>query len=123
MLVSHGADLEARDGEGLRPIHVAARAGRHAALLALLAAGADAWSLTSRRWNALHYSVVGGHLETTRLLAYWDADSGVLGRQKNSAGVAATDLGRCGGGAAVDACACVSSRDARACKESSGGTY
>eukprot|EP00903_Cladosiphon_okamuranus_P019482 g17915.t1 len=94
MLVSHGADLEARDGEGLRPIHVAAKTGRHVALLALLAAGADAWSVTPRKWNALHYSIAGGHLETTRLLAYWDADSGVFSRQKNSAGVTAMDLGR-----------------------------
>lgn len=96
LLVSHGADLEARDGDGLRPIHVAAKTGRHVALLALLAAGADAWSVTPRKWNALHYSIAGGFFDATRLLTYWDADSGVLGRQKNSAGVAAMDLGRCG---------------------------
>lgn len=107
MLVCHGADLEARDGEGLRPIHVAAKTGRHVALLALLAAGADAWSVTPRKWNAFHYSIAGGYVKTTRLLAYWDADSGVLGRQKNSAGVAAMDLGRCDGGPAEQ-----SSRDA-----------
>lgn len=101
LLVSHGADLEARDGDGLRPVHVAAKTGRHVELLALLAAGADAWSTTPRKWNALHYSVAGGHLDATRLLAYWDADSGILGKQKNSAGVAAMDLGRCGRGSAV----------------------
>lgn len=101
LLVSHGADLEARDGDGLRPIHVAAKTGQHVALLTLLAAGADAWSVTPRRWNALHYSIAGGHLDTTRLLAYWDADSGVLVRQNNSAGVAAMELGRCGGGSAA----------------------
>lgn len=98
LLVSHGADLEARDGDGLRPIHVAAKTGRHVALLALLASGADAWSVTPRKWNALHYSIAGGYLDAARLLAYWDSDSGILGRQTNSAGVAAMDLGRCGRG-------------------------
>lgn len=94
--MSHGADIEACDGDGLRPIHVAAKTGRHVALIALLAAGADAWSLTPRKWNALHYSVAGGHLSTTRLLAFWDSDSGVFGRQTNSAGRTATDLTRHG---------------------------
>ncbi|CAB1096907.1 unnamed protein product [Ectocarpus sp. CCAP 1310/34] len=94
MLVSHGTSLEAQDADGLRPIHFAARKGRHIALLALLTAGADPWSVTSRRWNALHYSAASGSLWCTRLLAYWDSDSGVLARQENSAGTTAMALGR-----------------------------
>ncbi|CAM9689933.1 unnamed protein product [Ectocarpus sp. 4 AP-2014] len=94
MLVSHGTSLEAQDADGLRPIHFAARKSRHIALLALLTAGADPWSVTSRRWNALHYSAASGSLWCTRLLAYWDSDSGVLARQENSAGTTAMDLGR-----------------------------
>lgn len=95
MLVSHGTSVEAQDADGLRPIHFAARKGRHIALLALLTAGADPWSVTSRRWNALHYSSASGSLWCTRLLAYWDSDSGVLARQENRAGTTAMDLGRC----------------------------
>ncbi|CAM9962215.1 unnamed protein product [Ectocarpus fasciculatus] len=94
LLLSHGTRLEAQDANGLRPIHFAARTGRHIALLALLTAGADPWSVTSRRWNALHYSVASGSLWCTRLLAYWDSDSGVLARQESSAGTTAMDLGR-----------------------------
>ncbi|CBJ25448.1 conserved unknown protein [Ectocarpus siliculosus] len=94
MLVSHGTSLEAQDADGLRPIHFAARKGRHIALLALLTAGANPWSVTSRRWNALHYSAASGSLWCTRLLVYWDSDSGVLARQENSAGTTAMDLGR-----------------------------
>lgn len=98
LLVSHGADLEAEDDDGLRPIHLAAKAGRHVALLALLSAGADLYSVTPRKRNALHHSVAGRHGDATRLLAYWDSDSGGLGRQRNAAGATPIDLGRCDGG-------------------------
>lgn len=94
--MSHGADPEVRDAEGLRPVHIAVKNGRHVALLALLMAGADPWSVTPRKWNALHYSAAGGYIDSTRLLAYWDSDSGILSRQTNSAGMTAADLGRCG---------------------------
>ena len=96
LLVSHGADLEAQDDDGLRPVHFAAKTGRHVALLALLTAGADPYPLTRRGWNALHYSMAGGHVNATRLLAYWDSDCSALGSQKNSAGALPMDLGRCG---------------------------
>ncbi|CAN0128101.1 unnamed protein product, partial [Laminaria digitata] len=52
----------------------------------LLTAGADPYPLTRRGWNALHYSMAGGHAEATRLLVYWDSDCGALGSQMNSAG-------------------------------------
>ncbi|CAM9896306.1 unnamed protein product, partial [Hapterophycus canaliculatus] len=94
LLVSHGADLEAQDDEGLRPIHFAAKTGRHVALLSLLTAGADPWAETPRGWNALHFSVVGRHEDATRLLAYWDSDSGIYGARKNCKGATAADLGR-----------------------------
>lgn len=96
LLVSHGADMEAQDGDGLRPVHFAAKAGQHVALLALLTAGADPYPLTRRGWNALHYSMAGGHVDATRLLTYWDSDCGALGSQNNSAGALPMDLGRCG---------------------------
>lgn len=95
LLVSHGANLEATDGEGLRPVHIAARAGRHVAIMALLSAGADVHPVTPRRWNALHFAAAGGHVDTARLLVYWDADSGVLSRQKNAAEATPVDLARC----------------------------
>ena len=94
LLVSHGGDLEARDGDGLRPIHYAAKAGKHATLLSLLVAGAHPGTVTPRRWNALHYAVAFGHSDAVRLLAWWDSDSGALLRQKNSAGVTPRDLSR-----------------------------
>lgn len=97
LLVSHGADLEAEDDDGLRPIHLAAKAGRHVALLALLTAGADLYSVTPRKRNALHLSVAGRHGDATRLLAYWDSDVGGLGRQRDAAGATPIDLGRCDG--------------------------
>ena len=96
LLVSHGADIEAQDSDGLRPVHFAAKAGQHIALLALLTAGADPHPLTRRGWNALHYSMAGGHVDATRLLTYWDSDCGSLGIQKNSAGALPMDLCRCG---------------------------
>lgn len=96
LLVSHGADMEAQDSDGLRPVHFAAKAGQHVTLLALLTAGADPYPLTRRGWNALHYSVAGGHVDATRLLTYWDSDCGSFGIQKNSTGALPMDLGRCG---------------------------
>lgn len=97
LLVSHGADTEAKDSNGLRPLHYAAKAGRHVALLALLTAGADPYGASPRCWNALHFAVAGGNAKATRLLAYRDSDSGFLARQKNGAGARPIDLGRCGG--------------------------
>ncbi|CAM9777410.1 unnamed protein product [Scytosiphon promiscuus] len=94
LLVGHGGDLEAQDHDGLRPIHFAAKTGCHVALLALLTAGADPWSKTPRGWNALHYAVVGRHVHATRLLAYWDSDTGIFGQQKNCNGARAADLSR-----------------------------
>lgn len=88
--------MEAQDSDGLRPVHIAAKTGRHVALLALLTAGADPHTLSRRGWNALHYSVAGGHADATRLLAYWDSDCGALGSQRNRAGALPMDLGRCG---------------------------
>lgn len=95
LLINHSADLEAEDGDGLRPIHVAAQSGHHIALLALLSAGADVYSVTPRRWNAMHYAVVGGHVDAARLLAYWDSDTGVMVKQRNSSGVTPIDMCRC----------------------------
>lgn len=92
--MSHGADLEAKNGDGFRPLHLAAKEGRHVALLALLTAGANAYSVTPRRWNALHYAMATGDADATRLLAYWDSDSGILGKQKNCAGVTPMALRR-----------------------------
>lgn len=95
LLVSHGADVNARDSDGRHPLHIAAEAGQAAAVLALLMAGADRLSVTPRGWNALHYAVAGGHIPAARVLTYFDSDAGALGVQRNCAGLTPANLSRC----------------------------
>lgn len=95
MLVSHGANLEAQDYDELCPTYIAAKAGWHVALHPILSAGADLWSATPTRWNALHFAAVGGDTDAVRLLVYWDSDAGVLSRQKNTAETIPAELARC----------------------------
>ena len=51
--VAAGAKVDARDGRGRTPFHVAAYARKHDAMRALVAAGADPNALESDRYDAL----------------------------------------------------------------------
>ncbi|CAM9614224.1 unnamed protein product, partial [Choristocarpus tenellus] len=88
LLTTHGADLEAEDNDGLRPLHVAAKAGEPRVVLCLLTAGASLYVSTPQHgWNTLHFAARGDNEDTTRLLSYWDADVGQLRRRRNNAGI------------------------------------
>lgn len=69
LLVSKGAALDAADEGGWTPVMLAARAGKAAAVEALLVAGADACIKNSAGATAAHLAAVNGKPDVCRCLA------------------------------------------------------
>ncbi len=67
-LAGDRAALEARDGFGRTPLHVATFRRQRAAILALLQAGADANALENQAYDAVTIAAVADDLETLDLL-------------------------------------------------------
>ena len=63
-LAAGGAAVDARDGHGRTPLHVAAFARRHDAMRALVRAGADPNALESDRYDIVTIAAVAGDVPT-----------------------------------------------------------
>jgi len=63
-IAENGADLDVRDAHGRTPLHVAAYGAHHAAMRALIAAGADPNALEDDRYDIITIAAVADDLET-----------------------------------------------------------
>lgn len=88
---------EARDSHGRTPLHVATHARQHAAVKALLLAGADSGALESDRYDAVTIAAVADDEETLRvLLAHGASAKLTTSRYDGTALIAAAHLGHDG---------------------------
>jgi len=92
-----GAQLNARDGNGRTPLHVAAFAQQRDAIRALAQAGADLNLLEHDRYDAVTIASVAGDDETLRVLLSLGASAKqVTSRYDGTALIAAAHLGHAG---------------------------
>jgi len=73
-LLQHGADREARDADGLTPIHLAAERGRTKVMRALLTRERYSRLRDSKKRTPLHLAAGRGNIETIVLLVAHGAD-------------------------------------------------
>jgi hypothetical protein len=93
-LVAHGAKIDARDGHGRTPLHVAAFAGHHDAMRALARSGADANALENDRYDIVTIAAVADDLRTLEVaLEIGGKASNVTSRYDGTALIAAAHLG------------------------------
>jgi ankyrin repeat protein len=93
-LAAGGARLDARDGHGRTPLHVATYARRHEAMQALARAGADPNALEADRYDIVTIAAVAGDPETLRVaLAVGCRAGNVTSRYDGTALIAAAHLG------------------------------
>jgi ankyrin repeat protein len=91
------AALEARDGHGRTPLHVATFARQRAALRALAAAGANLSALESDRYDAVTIAAVADDEDTLRVLLSLGASAKLqTSRYDGTALIAAAHLGHDG---------------------------
>ena len=96
-LAAAKADLDARDGNGRTPLHVATFARRRAAIRALVKAGADPGLLDKDRYDCVTIAAVADDEETLRLLLSLGASAKrVTSRYDGTALIAAAHLGHDG---------------------------
>ena len=96
-LASDKSKVDSRDSKGRTPLHVAAFAKQHAAIRALIKAGADPSLLEIDRYDAVTIAAVAGDEETLRLLLSLGAGAKlVTSRYDGTALIAAAHLGHAG---------------------------
>jgi ankyrin repeat protein len=89
-----GGRVDARDGHGRTPLHVAAHAGRHDAMRALVRAGADPNALEQDRYDIVTIAAVANDVPTLReALALGGSARNVTSRYDGTALIAAAHLG------------------------------
>jgi ankyrin repeat protein len=97
LVATQPATLQARDGHGRSPLHVAVFARQQAALRALLAAGADTSLLDKDRYDAVTIAAVADDEDSLRLLLAGGASARlVTSRYDGTALIAAAHLGHDG---------------------------
>lgn len=93
-LLDSGADVERRDRRGRTPLHVAAFFGNHAAMRALVAAGADSNALEGDRYDIVTIAAVADDRATLKLaLELGCKPTNVTSRYDGTALIAAAHLG------------------------------
>jgi ankyrin repeat protein len=93
-LAAAGADVKARDARGRTPLHVAAFARRHAAMRALVKAGADPNALENDRYDIVTIAAVANDVPTLEAaLALGALATNVTSRYDGTALIAAAHLG------------------------------
>jgi ankyrin repeat protein len=93
-LAAGGADVKARDAHGRTPLHVAAFAGKHDAMRALVEAGADPNALENDRYDIVTIAAVADDVETLKVgLAIGCRSGNVTSRYDGTALIAASHLG------------------------------
>lgn len=93
-LAARGADLEARDGLGRTPLHVATHARQGAAVSALAKAGARLGAVDNDRYDAVTIAAVADDVPTLALLLSLGASAGLTtSRYDGTALIAAAHLG------------------------------
>ena len=96
-LASNKAALEARDGNGRTPLHVATFAKQREAVRALLKAGANHGAFDNDRYDAVTIAAVADDEETLRVLLELGASAKrVTSRYDGTALIAAAHLGHAG---------------------------
>lgn len=79
-LLKLGADPNARDGQGVTPVHVAAEKGRHYLLALLFRHGGDPEALDNRGWTPTHYATQNRYPLVLKHLQEEIEDRGSAGR-------------------------------------------
>lgn len=93
-LIAGGADLEARDGLGRTPLHVATHARQREAIATLAQAGAKLDPLENDRYDAVTIAAVADDVPTLALLLSLGASAGqTTSRYDGTALIAAAHLG------------------------------
>ncbi|KAK0107435.1 Ankyrin repeat domain-containing protein 16 [Cadophora gregata f. sp. sojae] len=68
ILISAGAEIEARNFDGRRPLHMASFKGKDECARELLKAGADIEAVDDSSWTPLHFAANYGHLQVVEVL-------------------------------------------------------
>ena len=96
-LAATGADVNARDGYGRTPLHVAAYAGKHDAMRALVKSGANPNALENDRYDIVTIAAVADDLPTLKVaLEVGCSAKNVTSRYDGTALIAAAHLGHDG---------------------------
>lgn len=93
-LIAGGAQLDARDGRGRTPLHVAAHGAKTKAMKTLVQAGADPNALENDRYDIVTIAAVANDLPTLKqALARGASAANVTSRYDGTALIAAAHLG------------------------------